>query len=171
MTDIKSADDQPDFVGKRNERLLRFFWENGYGYYSIRIIGKENNPAVILDDEWLLPCYVHNFNLCWCDKPSHGEIIKTFKLTDKVQTKDEDGEDINRVIEQLLTITEKKKMYKIQLEGTDLFVSGWNYIVPDKKYHYYPVFGKHKPKLFHTIERAQDLCKELEELKYKCKPV
>ena len=49
-----------EMVSRRNKRLLNFFNIHGF---NVRIVGDEQKPAVILNEAYVLSCYVKNFDL------------------------------------------------------------------------------------------------------------
>ena len=50
-----------EVIERRNRRLLEFFRLSGLT--DVRIIGDENNPAVIYKNVYCLSCFVHNLSL------------------------------------------------------------------------------------------------------------
>lgn len=152
----------PDFVGKRNKRLEQFFKAIGYDVYDIRIVGNENAPAVLYRDTYILPCYVHNFELKWTDKQFNGTVLKTYKLTAEVP-------DVRKEVDELISTGELKQVYKVGTTNSNLFLIGWNYLDKDNKKHKFPVFGRYAPKIYYTTEKANEVLKELQDQGYSCR--
>jgi hypothetical protein len=164
MAEIKKYEDTPDFVSKRNERLMNFFQHNGFGVQEIRIIGDENNPAVLYKDEHVLNCHVHNFELRFTDAPFNGKLIKKYKLMADVS-------EVRSELIQLIQDYPARKVYKIYLEsnGSNLvYLCGWNHLNVKERLGRYPVFGLYKPKVYFTIEKANELKDELAAEGYRC---
>lgn len=155
-------DDTPEFVEKRNKRLEQFFRQNGYDHHDIRIIGDENNPAVLYQDTFILSCYVHNFNFNWTDKHYNGNIIKTYKLKAIVP-------DVRAELDELIRKGEMKKVYKISSTTANLFLIGWNYLDKENKDIKFPVFGKYSPKIYHTAIKANEIVDDLQKQGYACR--
>lgn len=158
-----------EFISKRNYRLTSIFqtramYEAGLAQ-KIRVIGNENSPAVLYDDAWILNMYVHNFDLHFTDAFEGGNIVKTFKLRAAFTLS---PDELLAHIEQYT----HKKIYKVKLatEGVPLFLAGWNHTDkfsrnPETQY---PVFAPREPKVYHTKEKAIELCMHLGDLGIPC---
>jgi len=160
----KQHQETPEFVGKRNKRLEQFFRDNGYDHHDIRIIGNENVPAVLFQDCFILPCYVHNFELRWTDKQYEGSVIKTYKLTAEVP-------NVRAELEGLIQNGDLKKVHKISATNSNLYLIGWNYLDKENKKIKFPVFGRYSPKVYHTIEKANEIIEDLQMQGYACRIV
>ena len=66
-----------EMVTRRNKRLKGLFSRFGI---NVRLVGDDNKPAVIKDEQIVLSCYVKNFDLHFTKEPFSDEIIKTVKL-------------------------------------------------------------------------------------------
>ena len=156
---FKKQDDLDVVIERRNRRLKEFFDLTGL---YIRIIGDENSPAVILNDSHVLNAYVHNFELNFTDSHAQGNIIYKVKLTEKPLY------DHERVMSCIMDYP-KRPVYKVALEGSDptLFLSGYNFLNRDKGLGRYPVFSAYAPKVYFTIEKATEICLELDKDGYK----
>lgn len=154
----------PEFVEKRNKRLERFFRDNGFDCYDIRIIGNENRPAILYQDTFILPCYVHNFELRWTDKQYDGSIIKTYKLTTQ-------SPNVREEVLNLIQNGDLRKIHKISSTNANLFLIGWNYLDKENKSVRFPVFGRFTPKVYYKIEKATEIVEELQREGYSCRIV
>ena len=140
-----------EMVTRRNKRLKSLFSRNGI---SIRLVGDENKPAVIRDEAVVLSCYVKNFNLHFTKEPFSDEIVKTIKLKQEP--------DINKYeLIEVLEICKHRPVYKLKLASTDLFLVGYNYLNSEDAVGRYPVFAKHKPKVYFDFEYAQSVAENL----------
>jgi hypothetical protein len=140
-----------EIVKRRNKRLLTFFTTHGL---NVRIVGDDQKPSVVLDESYVLSCYVKNFDLHFTKEPFSDEIVKTFKLKNEVEvTKLELLETIQ--------LCAHRPAYKIQLSGTELFLVGFNYLNSEDAMGRYPVFGKFKPKVYFDKEYAKNLIDSL----------
>lgn len=153
----ESKDSLEVVIERRNGRLEDFFnlaipKESGY----FRIIGDENKPSVIYNDEYLLACYVKNFELILLTEDSIGEEYMSIKLTAEPKY-DKDA------FLRWLYAAKHRKIFKIQLSQTpnQLFLCGWNYIDKENSIGKYPVFSKHNPKVFFKEVIADKIIKEL----------
>ena len=76
-TEVKK---NPNFdCNKRNTMLLRFF-KKLFPKNDIRIMGDENSPAVVIDHEFILSCYVSNYKLRFTNKNYKGDILLELSL-------------------------------------------------------------------------------------------
>ena len=62
-----------------------------------------------------------------------------------------------------------RPVYKIKLEGSDLFLVGYNYLNSEDAVGRYPVFARHKPKVYFDKEYAIKLVESLTNDGYKLK--
>ena len=60
----------------RNDKLLNIFTSNGF---NVNLIGF-TNPKVILDNSYLIPCFVNDFTLHFAKSLYSTEMIKSFQL-------------------------------------------------------------------------------------------
>ena len=130
----------------RNKRLLGFFTSKGY---NVRLIGGES-PMVVLDDKYIISCFVNNFVLHFLKRFGSNMIIKSFDLKKEIfPTKYE--------LDEILNMCELLPAYRIKLKGLDLNLVGFNYLKDDegiilKKY---PVFAKHHPLIYTDLSNAE----------------
>ena len=148
---VRKNESLEEMVTRRNKRLKSLFSRNGI---SIRLVGDENKPAVIRDEAVVLSCYVKNFNLHFTKEPFSDEIVKTIKLKQEP--------DINKYeLIEVLEVCKHRPVYKLKLAGTDLFLVGYNYLNSEDAVGRYPVFAKHKPKVYFDFEYAQSVAENL----------
>jgi hypothetical protein len=140
-----------DMVIRRNKRLLSFFTVHGF---NARIVGDNQKPSVILNEEVVLSCYVKNFDLYFTREPFSDDIVRSFKLK-------EESEVTKLELQEAIELCTHRHAYKIKLSGTDLFLVGFNYFDNGKKEEKYPVFGMHKPKVYFDMEFAVKLVENL----------
>lgn len=145
-----------ELVIRRNKRLLNFFISNGF---NVRIVGDEQKPAIILDETSVLSCYVKNFDLFFTRAPFSDEIVRQFKLKhDPEVTPDE--------IQEVIEICQHRPVYKIRIVDTELYLTGYNYLNSEDGVGRYPVFAKHRPKVYFDLEYATKLALSLNEEDY-----
>jgi hypothetical protein len=137
---------------RRNTRLARFFDSLGL---PARLIGDANSPAIIIDDAVVLSGYVKNFELRFTDIPSHGQVIYTVKLLHQQII---DRDEIFRVI----LSCEHRSVYRINLEGTKLFLAGYNFVDKQNSKGRYPVFSTINPKIYFSEQSAQESVEAIE---------
>ena len=148
---VRKNESLEEMVTRRNKRLKSLFSRNGI---NIRLVGDENKPAVIRDEAVVLSCYVKNFNLHFTKEPFSDEIVKTIKL--------KQDPDINKYeLIEVLEVCKHRPVYKLKLAGTDLFLVGYNYLNSEDAVGRYPVFAKHKPKVYFDFEYAQSVAENL----------
>ncbi len=143
-------------VKRRNEKLRKFFAENGF---NVRLIGDPQKPAMVMNEEILLSAYVKNFYLHFTKEPFSDEIVSTYKLYYQVAI------DRNE-LQQTLDACTHRKAYKIKLADVEptLYLVGYNFIDRDNEVGRYPVFGPYKPKVYFkkefALKRASEISKE-----------
>jgi hypothetical protein len=138
-----------EVIERRNRRLLEFFRLSGLT--DVRIIGDENNPAVIYKNVYCLSCFVHNFELRFTNKPDNGEVVHVEKLTSQARM------DKNELIA-MLDKYEHRRVYRVKITDQQLYLAGYNFIdksIPDTRY---PVFSRFNPKIYFSKDYAVELC-------------
>jgi len=162
-TEINGSKKAPEFIGKRNLLLLRLF-KYFFPTNDVRIMGDENNPAVVLDHEYILSCYVHNFELRFTNKNFKGDIVFKVSLNDS-------PEKANReTFTKWYSDSQHRKINRIYLESENtqapLYLVGWNFRNKTKKEGKYPVFGEYEPKVYFKKEKALEVQTELVQMGY-----
>jgi len=153
---MKKKESLEEMVERRNRRLLYFFTSNDI---NVRLVGDPQKPAVIRDEKEVLSCYVKNFDLHFTREPFSEVIVQTVKL--------KGSPELNRMeIEEVLEHCTHRAVYRIKLSGTDLYLVGYNYLNPEDGVGRYPVFARHKPKVYFDEEYAQKVLKNLQEEQY-----
>ena len=151
MREMRKNETLEEMVMRRNKRLKTLFSTNGI---NVRLVGDEQKPAVIKDEAMVLSCYVKNFNLHFTKEPFSDEIVRTVKL------KHEPEIDKLELL-QILDICKHRPVYKVRLNGTDLYLVGYNYLNSEDSVGRYPVFAKHKPKVYFDLEYAEKVADNL----------
>jgi hypothetical protein len=140
-----------EMVTRRNKRLKGLFSRFGI---NVRLVGDDNKPAVIKDEAIVLSCYVKNFDLHFTKEPFSDEILKTVKLKQEPEiTKFE--------LLEVLELCQHRPVFKVKLESSDLYLVGYNYLNSEDAVGRYPVFAKHKPKVYFDYEYAQSVAENL----------
>jgi hypothetical protein len=149
----KQKENLEDVIERRNLRIKQFF---ELCKIQIRLIGDKNTPAIIIDDSYVLNCYVHNFELRFTDQVIQGNIVYTVKLTEKPNF------DKNKVMS-CINDFEKRKVFKIQVNNSNpkLYLSGYNFLDKIKKDGRYPVFSSYIPKVYFSKEKAEEIVNTL----------
>jgi hypothetical protein len=154
--DVGKAEALSDIIVRRNKRLVDFFKLLGLNVKIVDTVKSANNPPMILNEEFILNAYVHNFELRFTDSSVQGNVLYTVKLTEKPMF------DKNRVLA-AINDYEKKPVFKVFLKNTEpnLFLSGYNFLNKDEKLGRYPVFSSYQPKVYFNKEKADEVCEEL----------
>lgn len=145
-----------EMVQRRNKRLKSLFSRNGV---NVRLVGDEQKPAVIMDESVVLSCYVKNFDLHFTKEPFSDEIVKTVKLK-------HDPEITRFEIQEVIELCKHRPVYRILLRNTELFLVGYNYLNSEDSVGRYPVFAKHKPKVYFDRAYAEKVAENLVEEGY-----
>lgn len=146
-----------EMVTRRNKWLLRLFTNNGF---NVRLVGDVQKPAVVLDELIVLSCYVKNFDLHFTKEPYSEEIVKTFKLKSEPET-------TKLELQEAIELSMHRPVYKVKMADMDMFLVGYNYLNSDDSTGRYPVFAKHKPKVFFDKDYAVRLAESLIQEGYK----
>lgn len=145
-----------EMVIRRNKRLVSLFTRNGI---SVRLVGDPEKPAVIKNEETVLSCFVKNFNLFFTREPFSDDIVKTIKLKHEPE--------MNKYeLEQILESCRHRHVFKLRLHGTNLFLAGYNYINSEDAIGRYPVFARHKPKVYFDKNYAENIANNLKQDDY-----
>jgi hypothetical protein len=145
-----------EMVARRNKRLKKIFTINGY---NVRLIGDEQKPAVIMGEKMVVSCYVKNFDLHFTKEPFSDEIVQSFKLKHEPEVSKFE-------FEQVVDMCIHRPVYKVKLVGTGLYLVGYNYLNQEDSVGRYPVFGRHKPKVYFKKEYAEKITTTLSEDNY-----
>lgn len=147
-----------ELVERRNKRLLRLFTSLGY---DVRIVGNAQKPSVILNEMAVLSCYVKNFDLHFTKEPFSDEIVKSFKLKHELEI-------TRHELQEAIELSVHRPVYKVKVSGTDMFLVGHNYLNSEDAMGRYPVFARHKPKIYFDKEYAERLIESLKQEGYDC---
>ncbi|RYX79619.1 hypothetical protein EON71_00705 [bacterium] len=137
-------------VTRRNFLLRKFFTENDV---SVTLMGDYNSPLIVMDDNVVLSCYVHNFVLVFKDDIHKGNELFRIKLKnnpDKIKNK------LFKWVEE----AKHRKVYLFKARGFYFskyvkFLGDQNALFTSKKNLAYYVFNRQK-----AIEVKENLSKE-----------
>jgi hypothetical protein len=150
----------------RNLMVLRFF-KQLFPKNDIRIMADENNPAVVIDHEYILSVWVKNHKLRFMNKNQKGEIL--FELSLNTEFKKLTPQQIDQ-LNNWYTKNQHRKVKRIYLECENtqapLYLVGWNFRNKTLKEGKYPVFGEYEPKVYFTKDRAVEIQTELIQMGY-----
>lgn len=145
-----------EMVARRNKRLKSLFSRNDV---NVRLVGDEQKPAVIMNESVVLSCYVKNFDLHFTQEPFSDEIVKTVKLK-------HDPEITRQELQEVIESCKHRPVYRIVLKGTELYLVGYNYLNSEDSVGRYPVFAKHKPKVYFDKSYAEKVAVNLTDESY-----
>jgi len=140
-----------EMVARRNKRLKNLFSRNDV---NVRLVGDEQKPAVIMDESVVLSCYVKNFDLHFTQEPFSDEIVKTVKLK-------HDPEITRQELQEVIESCKHRPVFRIVLTDTELYLVGYNYLNSEDSVGRYPVFAKHKPKVYFDKTYAEKVASSL----------
>jgi len=140
-----------EVIERRNNRIIKLFKHHGI---SVRLIGDMEKPAIILDETWCLSCWARNFDLILNTAPRGGNTIETIKLTDKI-------EDSDILVAYVQNELYHRRVYRVELENTGLYLAGYNFKNRKDSTGRYPVFARVHPKIYYSESKAQELVDEL----------
>lgn len=145
-----------ELVIRRNKRLINFFVSNGF---NVRIVGDNQKPAIILDETCVLSCYVKNFDLFFTKVPFSDEIVRQFKLKQELEVSSFE-------IQEAIDLCQHRPVYKIKIKESNLYLTGYNYLNSEDGVGRYPVFAKHRPKVYFDLEYAERLVQNMNDDDY-----
>lgn len=158
MINKEHTDSQQSIVERRNRRLLQLFQ---YYQLPVEIKGNPNAPFIIYKDMCLLSCYVHNFNFYITSLPYEGEEIFHVKLQ---QGKYPDRQlFLNKLFEAV-----HRRIFKIKIRNTDLYLAGYNFIDSARDRGRYPVFARYNYKIYFGKKMVEHLIYKLSMEGYSC---
>jgi len=169
----------PFYAPKRNIQLLRFF-KNIFPNNEIRLVGNENNPAVVIDFETKLSCYVSNFDVRFNNKNIKGDVLFEVKLKEKFEDIKVSTKKVGDVVTEIkfdkLLIddwyknNQHGKMFRVYLEcestQSPLYLVGWNYKNKVTKQGKYPIFAEYEPFVYFTKQKPLEIQEELIQMGY-----
>ena len=131
------------------DKAVRFFALHGF---SVRVIGKKENPAFIANESVCLSCTLKNNVLIFNEAPNSGVVFK-HDLNSKNQT------DVYSDVQDWYENCKHRQIWKIRIKDAFLFLCGYNFLknVVDEEVLQYPVFAEHQPKIYFKKEDAQEI--------------
>jgi hypothetical protein len=131
----------------RNNKLLGIFTSNGFNVYLIGF----TNPRVVLDNSYLIPCFVNDFTLHFAKSLYSNEMIKSVRLDKEVAI-------TSYELQEILSMCELQPVYKVRLKNTGMYLVGYNFDRSDdgKVILKYPVFAMHRPYIYFQLNKAQE---------------
>ncbi|RYE13987.1 MAG: hypothetical protein EOP34_07555 [Rickettsiales bacterium] len=144
----------PDTLGRevtrRNFLMRRFFTENNV---SITLMGDYNSPLIVMEDNVVLSCYAHNFELIFKDDTHNGNELFRIRLKNN-------PEQIKNKLSKWVEEAKHRKVYLFKARGfyfakyVKVFNDQSALYTPKKGLAYY-VFNRQK-----AIEIKEKLKKE-----------
>ena len=143
---------------RRNRYLMEFFAKVKM---DIELIGDPQKPAIIINGNYCLSAYVHNFMLHFTDKPFRGDIVESYKLNA--------GYPISHThFMNLYTASEQRKVYKIRYGDSDLYLAGYNFTDKSTSKGKYPVFARKKFKYYFSLEKVNEIISDFTDYPLEC---
>lgn len=139
-------------IERRNKRVEEFFKKLDL---KIKLIGKIDNPAIVLNNKTVLSCYVHNFYLRFLNKPHNGALLFEHKLLHNYTLTDQ---HVDLLLDWLKN-KEHRECFSIKIKNSPLRLSGYNFknkIKGDVNARY-PVFSEFGFKLYFDMEHARQI--------------
>ena len=131
----------------RNNKLLGIFTSNGFNVYLIGF----TNPRVVIDNSYLIPCFVNDFTLHFAKSLYSNEMIKSIQLDKEVAV-------TSYELQEILSMCELQPVYKIRLKNNGMYLVGYNFNRSDdgKVTEKYPVFAMHRPYIYFQLDKAEE---------------
>lgn len=141
-----------DVTERRNKLLIKFFRLIDL---PVRLIGDDDKPDMIYNEEVILNAFVNNFELNFTDSPTSKNVVYSVKLNENPRF------DKNRIL-QCLTEYKARAIFRVSLKTTPkLYLTGYNFLNKEEKLGRYPVFSSYNPKIYFTEEKAKEIANEL----------
>lgn len=130
----------------RNNKLLGIFTTNGL---NVNLVGF-TNPKVVLDNSYLIPCFVNDFTLHFAKSLYSNEMIKSIQL-------DKEAAVTSYELQEILSMCELLPVFKIRLKNNGMYLVGYNFERTEegKVLLRYPVFALHRPYIYFQLEKAR----------------
>ena len=139
-----------EVVERRNEYLAHFFHKV---QMDINIIGNPQHPIIIIEGCYRLSAFVHNFNIHFLSEIKNGVVLRIYKLKKGAFISDRD-------FCELLKQMKNKRLYRVRFANKELFLAGYNHMKIAGISHKYPVFAKHRYKVYFNKDRIYEIIKE-----------
>jgi hypothetical protein len=126
-------------ITRRNFYLKSFFSINGI---NITLMGDRNNPLIVMQDNIVLSCYAHNFELIFKDDTHNGNEVFRVKLK-------ANPIEIKRKLLQWINSAKHRKIYLFQSKG--FYFSKYVKIMEDQL----PLFTPRKDLAYYVFNRQK----------------
>lgn len=137
-------------ISERNRLLRKFFTDRDCPVDVVDM--NVNAPYIVWNGTHVLSAYVKNFKLFFTTAPRDGRLLETIHLGSPEADKFD-----RRAIEKLILEGTHRKVCRVRLIDTDLFLVGYNFKDKDSKQGRYPVFARHGVKYYFSQEAAQEV--------------
>jgi hypothetical protein len=149
----------PEFLKRRNIRVLQFFKFFGY---DIRIVGSAQYPLIIYNNNKALSCFLKEYELNLTDKNGFkGNILITINLDSDFAKIDEDQK---KIIFDWMLNTQHTWCKALKLNGVDLFFSSFDYKNRSQKIGKFAIFSTDAYAVYIDEERLESIKQELEDV-------
>jgi len=140
---------------ERNKKALEIFTRNNL---NVRLLGDDHSPMFILDDKYLLSCFINGGRLFFRPSPDSTEILRSVDLAgDYFLNKHE--------LTELLESSTHLPVFRIKHSDSNIYLVGFNYIKDSDER--YPVFARHKPIVYINPEKVNSVADKLLSEHYK----
>lgn len=121
---------------------------------EIFLLGDYNNPLVVTNENIVLSCYLHNFQLIFKDAPHNGNEVFRVKLKNSLN-----ADDYKEQFKKWFRNTEHRKVFLFQ-SGDFYFNKSVHFLDKD-----YPLYTKCKRLAYYvfSIEKALEVQKKISE--------
>lgn len=137
---------------KRRAYFLRKFFK-GLNM-EISLLGDYNSPLVVTNENIVLSCYLHNFQLIFKDAPHNGNEVFRLKLKNSLK-----ADDYREQFEEWFKASEHRKVFLFQ-SGDFYFNKSVQFLDTD-----YPLYTKCKRLAYYvfSMEKALEVQKKISE--------
>ena len=145
-----SSFDHKDKSKKRNDKVLEFLADINY---SVRLVGKTECPAIVVDECYCMNAYLRDNQLIFTDAVSKGNVILSFNIN---RDKKISNEEFAHLIESGFC----RRVYRIKHVPSGLYLHGFCDVQSNKETIFLPTFAKMHSRIYFNYLHAEKTVKK-----------
>jgi hypothetical protein len=147
MHSPKIEQNRCDIWKDRNKKILYFF-RNVKN--DIRLVGKHEYPAIIINERLCLNAYVKRTNIYITDSVSKGTILHVFNIEGDELISDE---EFNKILKKGFHRT----VYRIRLNKNNMYLHSFKKMTRNTKTQVIPLFSNDEGKIYFNLDHAKKI--------------
>lgn len=134
---------------KRNKKAVEIFTRNNF---NVRVLGNEHSPMFILDNKYMLSCFINGGKLFFRSSPNSSKILRTVDLEgDYYLNKHE--------LTELIEASSHLPVFRIKHLASNMYLVGFNHDKDNGEE--FPVFAQHKPIVYINPQKVKSIADKL----------